>query len=278
MTRVVLLAVLLATTGPLAWTQARAEETIIVGGTGAARELVRRLGEAFLRRHPGTRLIMMPSTGSSGGIKALKHGALDLAISSRPLKTEEGDLGLVAHEFARTPFVVAAAARRRGTSFGLNEVASIYRGDITTWPDGQRIRLVLRPRSDIDMTLIRSLSPDVSAALAEATARDGMLTASTSRENADQLLHVPGALGFISLTEIITEHRGLAALSLDGIEPTSARGANPAYPLMKRYYAVAPQKPSPAVDRFLSFLRSPAARRVILVSGAVAVFPAERVP
>lgn len=264
-----LFAALLAMIGPLGAMPARADETIRIGGTGAALGLVRQLGAAFEHQQRDSRVVVEPSTGSRGGIKAVDKGALDVAISSRELRRDEQARGLIAREFARTPFVLAAAGVRSGTVLRLDEVASIYRGDITHWPNGDRIRIVLRPRADTDTMIIRSLSPAMDAALDEALARRGMLVAITDQENADLLMKVPGGLGFTSLTQIVTERLPLTALSVGGVLPTTATGVNTAYPYFKQLYYVVHRQSSPAVVRFLSFLRSPRAQRIITAAGAL---------
>ena len=60
-------------------------QTLRVGGTGAAAGMMKTLGEAFSAATPGVRLDIVPSLGSSGGIAAVRDGALDLAVPSREL-------------------------------------------------------------------------------------------------------------------------------------------------------------------------------------------------
>lgn len=58
-------------------------DTLRIGETGAALGGMEILGQAFEKQHPGTSVEVLPSLGSSGGIKALLAGAVDLSAGSR---------------------------------------------------------------------------------------------------------------------------------------------------------------------------------------------------
>lgn len=60
---------------PLPCGSAHANDSIKIGGTGAATELLRRLGSAFLGQG-GIAVDVVPSLGSSGGISAVVDGAV----------------------------------------------------------------------------------------------------------------------------------------------------------------------------------------------------------
>lgn len=78
-------------------------ETLRISGTGVALGGIILLGDAFEAENPGTTIEVLPSLGSSGGIKALLAGALGLSVSSRPLKDDEKEGGAMAKIYASTP-------------------------------------------------------------------------------------------------------------------------------------------------------------------------------
>src|SRR5687767_3132598 len=90
---------------------AQAAAEIKIGGTGNALGTMRELAHAYSKLHPGTKVIVLPSLGSGGGIKAATNGAIDIAVSSRPLKDDERQPDVVETEYARTPFVFAVSAK-----------------------------------------------------------------------------------------------------------------------------------------------------------------------
>jgi phosphate transport system substrate-binding protein len=254
---------------------ARAGEVLRVTGTGTALGTMRRLAPAFEKANPGHELRVLPSLGSTGALRAVADGAIDVALSGRALKPEERAPGLLALPYARTPFVLAAGPRVGVSGVTAGEAARIYRGALATWPNGERVRLVLRPRSDVDTVLIASVSAELAAAMDVALAREGMLVAATNQDCHAILVRTPGAVGPSSLTQIVTEDPALTPLAWDGVEPTLDNLAAGRYPLAKTLHLVVRAPPSPAVRRFLAFLGSAEARAILEQTGNLPVaFPA----
>jgi phosphate transport system substrate-binding protein len=262
-----LLAALAACAVALGVPRARADDVVRVSGTGSALGSIRRLAAAFEDANPGHRLQIQPSVGSSGAISAVLSGALDLGISGRPLEPAEQGRGLQAVAYARTPILFAAGPRAGVTGISAADMARIYRGELTAWPTGERIRIVLRPRTDVDMAILRAASPELSAALDAAFAREGLLTALTNQECDDLLARTPGALGPTSLSEVLTEGRRLVPLDWNGVAPTVANLASGAYPLSKTLHVVSRVPAAAGARRFLAFLGTPEARKILEETG-----------
>jgi len=96
---------------PFPGTAGAAEALLRIGGTGAAVAVMTRLGAAFAAYQPDLAVEVLPSLGSSGGIRALAGGAIDIAVSARALKPEEEAQGLQAVALLRTPFVFVTSLR-----------------------------------------------------------------------------------------------------------------------------------------------------------------------
>lgn len=260
-------AALLALLVPAWPTQALPGQEVRVSGSGTALGPLARLVREFEAANPDVRVRLLPSVGSSGAVKAVAAGALDLGFSGRPLRPDEAALGVAALEVARTPFVVAVGPRAGTDGLDLAGLARLYRGDVATWPSGERIRLVLRPAADADTLYLRSLSPELAAAVDAALARPGMLMAATNQECDALIARTPGAVGPSTLAQIATEATSLTPLAWGGVAPTLANLRASRYPLWKPIVAVLPRHPSPATARFLGFLRSAQGRRLLEASG-----------
>jgi len=245
---------------------ARADE-IRIGGTGGGLGTMRILAESFAKANPDTKVSILPSLGSSGGIKAVMAGVIQVAVSSRDLKDAERNQGLVAVEYGRTPFVFATSVSSKIRDLTLSQLVDIYSGKIGQWPDGTRIRLVLRPIGDGDSELIRNMSPDMRQAKTLAEKRPGMPFAATDQENATHIESISGALGATSLAQIITEARQLRALSINGIQPTPANIANGSYPYFKSMYLITYARSALPVQRFVAFVQSSAGRKMLRRNG-----------
>ena len=238
-----------------------------IGGTGGSLATMRMLGAEFAKSRPGTRVVVLPSLGSSGGIKAVLSGAIEVGVSSRPLKEGERGAGAIETEYGRTPFVFATAVSRAGPGLGLNDLAEIYAGRRDRWPDGTRIRLVLRPIGDSDSDMIKGMSPALRDALDAAEKRKGTAFAVTDQDAADSLDKIPGALGPTTLAQILAEGRALKALSLDGLEPSVEALADGRYPYHKRLFLVTTAKSPPMVREFVAFVKSATGRTILARTG-----------
>jgi phosphate transport system substrate-binding protein len=199
------------------------------------------------------------------------EGALDVGVSGRPLAPAEAGLGLAAPLLARTPFVFAVGPRVPISGITSVELARLYRGEVTRWPDGERVRLVLRPRTDVDTMVVRAISPELDAAMELALRREGMLVAATNQDCDEALIRTPGSLGPSSLTQLMTESHTLRALSWNGVAPTLQNLGSGAYPLSKPLHLVVRAAPTRAVRQFLEFLGGAEARRILEQTGNLPV-------
>ena len=250
-----------ATSGVLA---ADYQGTLRIGGTGAAVATITQVADAFQKKHPEVRFVFPPSLGSSGGIKAVIAGALDVGLNSRPLTEAERSHGLLSTEYARTPLLLVTSHRGAGINFTLKQIASIYDGEIQRYPDGIPLRVIMRPEVEIDIHLVRGLSPEIDAAIQRAQLREGMAVAVTDHDNAEMLLKTRGALGWMTMAQLISENLGLTPLSINHIVPDQANFASGKYPLFRTFSVVTGAHPTPLVKAFLEFLFSAEGRAILV--------------
>ena len=240
---------------------------IRIGGTGNALGAMRLLGNAFTKSHPETKIILLGSIGTSGAIKAVPKGAIDIGLSSRPLTEEETRSGLSATEYARSPTVFTVRTINTVTSISTSQIADIYSGKMQNWPDGKPIRPVMRQPGDDNVRQVADLSPEIKLALIAAEKRQGLPFAVTDQEAADKAESIPGSFGISTLALILSEKRSLRALSLNGVEPTPENLSSGRYPLVKRFYFVLPKDPAPAAKEFVGFVNSPPGRELLQQTG-----------
>lgn len=250
-----------------ALSSATADEQIRIGGTGNALGTMHLLGAAFTRHNPAIKVLVLDSIGSSGAIKAVPKGAIDIGVTSRALSDEEIASGIVASEYARSPTVFAVSSRATVTAITRAQLVDIYRGKLTHWPDGTPIRPVLRQPGDDNTKQVKALSPAIEQAVNAAEKLPGFAFAVTDTEAADKTEQIPGALGVAALALIVSEARSLRALTLDGVEPTPENAAAGHYPIAKRFFLVTRPSPSAAVSEFTAFVRSPEGRRILTRTG-----------
>lgn len=244
-----------------------AADVIKIGGSGAALGTIQMLADAFAKQDPKFRATTVPSLGSSGSIKALVGGAIDLAVTSRPMKDDERKLDVKETEYGRTPFVFAVSTRSKITAITRRQLADIYAGKMMNWPEGTPIRVVLRPASDVDTDIVKSMSPEIKQALSAAEQRPGVAFSVSDQDAANDIEKITGAIGTSTLALIISEKHSLRPLKLDGVEPTPKNIASGAYPYYKQVFVVTSAKRSATAQRFIAFIQSPAGRKILTQAG-----------
>lgn len=243
--------------------------TLRISGTGAGLGAIRLVADAFSRVQGDVRIEILPSLGSGGAIQAVEVGALDVGIAARPLEPKELARGLAQRSFGRTPLVLAVGPGTEASGITPGELARMYRGELLSWPNGERVRVVLRPRADTDTSALRAASPELAAAIDVALERPGMLMARTNQECATMLARTPGSIGPTTLAQLRTEATSLGKLAWNGVQPTLENLESGAYPLAHVLSVVVRARPSPEVLRFLAFLRSPDAAAILRGAGTL---------
>ncbi|MCM0081408.1 substrate-binding domain-containing protein [Geomonas sp. Red32] len=271
----VALFLLLSLAAPPLISSANAVTVIRIGGTGSALPSLHLLAEAFSAAHPDVTVQVLPSLGSSGGLAAMQKGAIDLAVTGRPLKKCEARAGTVI-EYARSPFLFAAHPSVNDADLTIADLELIYSGKRNQWSDDSPLRLVLRPFNDIDTAIIMGISRGMADSVEKAYSRPGMTIATTNEETISTLAATPGALGTVTLTELVALRHPLKVLSFDGIKPTLRHLAEGAYPLEKRFYLVVPDRASSSAKMFARFVTSAKGRSILRSSGNIPVPEKER--
>lgn len=248
--------------GGSAWGE-EGRNVLHVGGTGAALGTMRLLGDAFSRTHPGVEVHVMPYIGSTGAIRGVADGVIQIGLSARPLGSSEQALPVRAVPYALTPFVFIAHHDVPVASISRQQVIDIYAGRLREWEDASPIRLILRPRRETDNAVLRAWGPDMADALDDALGRRGMRSAATEHDAARDVERTPGAFGTSTLALAVSEKRRFKVLALDGVVPGLRTLEDGSYPLAKRLYLVVASDASPAVRAFFDFVLTPAGARIL---------------
>jgi phosphate transport system substrate-binding protein len=269
MRKSVLFAVVLSLAGAALAGLCHAEDKIRINGSGSALDMMKPLVEAYAKKYPAVRIEMERPLGSSGAVKALLAGALDIAVSSKRLKPEEAAQGARQTEYGKTPLVIVTEKNVPLTNITTQELEDIFTGKVTTWKNGELIRLVLRPEGDIDTTILRGLSSGMNSAVDASKSRFGMVIAVTDPEAYGLIVKTPGGIGASGLTSIIVERLSLKILALNGVKPSPKTLANGSYPLAKGISFVTTSRTPPAALKFIGFVHSPQGRAIAEKAGVL---------
>jgi phosphate transport system substrate-binding protein len=242
-------------------------ETLKVGGTGAAIGTMKQLGAAFEHLHPEHTVIDVPSLGSTGGIKALRSGAIALAMAGRDLTPDERQGGLQTVRYGTTPFAFASHQGAPAITLSKAKIADIFSGRQPNWSNGRAIRLVIRPKTEGDSELLRHISQQMRLAVDAALERRGMVIAITDTDSADQLENYPDSFGTTTLALVRSEKRHIKLLAVDGVAPSVGALEDGSYPYAKHLYAVTLKDASPGTRQLLQFILSKRGRDILRALG-----------
>jgi phosphate transport system substrate-binding protein len=247
---------------------APAAAALHMGGTGSATEPLRLIGARFTAKTT-IPVEVVPGLGSSGGISAAVEGVLQMIVSGRPLSPAEAALGLTPVLTVCTPYVLATSHPAPG-SLDSNAIAGIYMQAAPKWPDGVPMKIVLRPKAESDNATLMALFPGMDQGLAHARTRDSIPIGATDQDNADLGEHIPGSLIGTTYSQIVTEHRALRFVAINGTLPDIDAMVTGRYPYAKRLYFIAARQATKETTDFLTFLSTPDGVQAMRESGFVA--------
>jgi phosphate transport system substrate-binding protein len=228
-----------------------------VGGTGAGVVTIAALAEAAAT--VGVRIEALPSLGSTGGVRALGDGRIDLAIIGRAMTPEEMKPGLQVVFELRTPFVFVTSLPA-APSMTPAELVAAYGDPRARWPSGGPVAVVLRQRSDGDAIMLNGLIPGMDAAVELARKRPGVPVSAVDDDNAEYAERTKGSLATMSYSQVMIEARRVRTIAINGVAPSLQALADGSYPYSRPFYLVVPAKPGAAAQRFVAFLQSDAGR------------------
>lgn len=241
-----------------------------IGGTGGAHVLNQKLAMAFETQHAGNRVEVVFGLGSSGGILAVIEGALDIAVSGRKLKPPEREKGAMDIEFFRTNFIFVTSHADRQKLDAVQLVA-IFNGTLLKWPDGANIMPILRPKGDSVSEILVANVRGMPAAMEKLRMRTDVPVAVTDQDNVELAEKVQNSLTGMSLVQFLSQRPRLRDIEFEGIAPSLDNLRNGRYPLKYDVYLIHNAKPLPAVRRFIAFLNTPEAIRIINENGGLVV-------
>lgn len=219
---------------------------LVLAGSGSNLPLARRVAALYTVR-TGLEVTVPGSIGTAGAVAALRDGAVDVGLASRPLRPDEA-ADLVATPMARTSLAFYAAVPDDG-NVSLQTLIDLYRGDIVTWRTGQPVVLLVREEGDSGNAVIAGALPELFAAMDGARREGRAIVQSTDHEMWVALRDVPGAVGFLDAGIVALDGLGLRAIGLRDPGGEVLDPSSPSWPLRKTLFLLTSRdRPQPFVD------------------------------
>ena len=239
---------------------------VATDGSTSMEKVIGALGEAFMEAEPDVTFTYNP-TGSGSGIQAVSEGRCDIGLSSRALKDEEIESGLVETTLALDGIAIIVHPDNPVTDLDVETIAKIYTGEITDWADvgGEAGEIVLIGREAGSGTRdgFESITEteDACKYRQELTSTGDVIT--TVSQN-------PNAIGYASLAAVGDT---VKALAVDGVEPTEETVMDGSYVVQRPFVLVTreDEELSDVAQAFFDFALSEDSAEIITLAGAVPV-------
>ena len=237
---------------------------VATDGSTSMEKVIGALKETFEAENTGVEVTYNP-TGSSAGITAVAEGRCDIGLSSRALKAEEVDQGLVGTVLAYDGIAVIVNPENTVEDLTVEQIAAIYKGEITNWSEvgGIDAEIVLIGREAGSGTRggfeeIVGVE-DLCQYRQELTSTGDVITAVSQN---------PGAIGYASLASVKDT---VKAIKVGGVAPSEETVKDETYAIQRPFVLVTKEGTAltETAQAFFDFITSEAAREVITAAGVV---------
>jgi phosphate transport system substrate-binding protein len=244
----------------------RADEALVLAGSGSNLPVTRALAAAWAA-HGAPPPVVHTSIGSGGGMRALRDGAVDVALVSRPLSAEEREAN-IAVPYARVPIYIGVHASVPDQNLTRAELIEIFEGTRTQWSDGSRIVVLQRERGDSSHGAVNRVVPEFEAANQRAYQARRWHVINDDVSMNDALASTEGAIGLLG-AGVIPNTLPIRALAFEGVAPTLEGVELGAYPFHKDLAMVTRGEPDERAAAFFRFVFSREGQAIIRELGAI---------
>ena len=237
---------------------------VATDGSTSMEKVIGALKETFEGENAGVEVTYNP-TGSGSGIKAVQEGRCDIGLSSRALKAEEKEQGLVGTVLAYDGIAVIVNPENTVEDLTVEQIAAIYTGEITNWSEvggiDAEIVLIGREAGSGTRGCFEEIVgvEDLCQYRQELTSTGDVITAVSQN---------PGAIGYASLASVKDT---VKAIKVGGVAPSDETVKDETYAIQRPFVLVTKEGTAltETAQAFFDFITSEAAREVITAAGVV---------
>ncbi len=241
----------------------KATGSVSTDGSTSMEKVIGALGESF-QNETGITFTYNP-TGSGSGIKAVQEGRCDIGLSSRNLKEEEKEEGLIETVLAYDGIAIIVNPENTVEDLSVETIADIFTGEITNWSEvgGEDAEIVLIGREAGSGTRdgFESITEteDACEYRQELTSTGDVITAVSQN---------PGAIGYASAASV---KESVKALTVDGVEVSDETIKDGSYVVQRPFVLVTKEDTelSEAAQKFFDYITSEDANEIISAAGVV---------
>ena len=232
-----------------------------VAGSTTVLPIAEECARVFMENNPGSQ-IYVSGGGSSHGVKAVADGTVNIGDASRDMKDSERASypDLVTHAVAKDGVAIAVHPENQVTDLTLQELRSIYSGEITNWLDfgGDDAEIMVVSREEGSGT--RDCFEQAVLAPTKEEVTDHAIIQDSNGKTRTTVAGNKHAIGFLSLGYVNSDIR---AVILDGIDPTVENIRSGDYAISRTLWMITKGEPDADEQAFLDFVLSEDGQRIV---------------
>jgi phosphate transport system substrate-binding protein len=248
--------------------------TLRVNGSTTVNPVAADAAEAL--RKQGLKITVDASGGSAGGISDLAAGRAEIAMSSKPIAAEDR-AAAPGVEFRSTQIgadavgIIVSRAIYDGGVKNLTkaQVRSLFEGKVKSWkelggPDVEVFVYDKEPGRGTREVIDKYLYGNDKAPPPPQS--NNFAIVGGNEEGRAKVLSTPGGVTPLS-TSFITGYPKLAAVSIDGVEPTAAHIVDQSYAMSRPLFLVTNGPPAGAIKTFVDYVVGDAGQELVHKAG-----------
>jgi phosphate transport system substrate-binding protein len=229
--------------------------TVTASGSTTVLPLAQEAATLFMETNSDAK-VEVQGGGSSTGITQVSEGVVDIGNSSRDLKDEEMDLGLVDYKVAFDIIPVVVNTDVPVDNLTTDQVKGIFTGAIMNWSEvgGADAEIVVVVRDQASGT--REMFDEKALGHKKDAPVEPVASAIETNSNGimrETVSSTANSIGYVSYGYL---NESLRQVNLDGVEPTLQNAKAGTYPLARYLHMFTKGEPTGAVKGYIDFVLS----------------------
>lgn len=245
-----------------------------MGGSTTVEPIIRSAIEAY-ESVDANAMLSYEAQGSSVGVQGAIDGVYMIGGASRELKGKEVDAGAVATPIALDGIAVVANESVLVDNLTREQVAGIYKGDITNWSEvgGADKAIVVINRDEASGTRVAFWELTIKKVFDKKT--EFLKDAITVESNGDMVTKVgstPDSIGFCGFGYVSKAvSSGGKTLLVDGVEASVPNVLDSSYPISRKLNVITLGAPEGFAKTFIDYLLSDDGQTIVKDEGFIAL-------
>lgn len=245
--------------------------TLTCSGSTTVLPIAQATAEAFMDKHPDVN-ISIRGGGSGVGIAALMNKTVQIASSSRPMKSKEitqaksKGVNPVGYAVALDGIAIVVHPSNGVKNLSIAQIRDIYTGKIKNWSEvgGPKQPIVVISRDVASGTFEvfneKALSGKKVVSSAQLLASNNAVASSVGS--------TPGGIGYIGLGYVTESVR---VVPVEGVMPSAKTVKDGSYKLARKLYMFTNGKANGDAASYIAFIQSDAGQKIVEAQGFISI-------